>query len=504
MGAVAMGSAYATISFEGDKEILEGAEGYIVVYGTSTEATHQFENVSEAVVKITVDPANPRKAIIVPEKVSVDTESTIRITVGSETIDHTFKVVNEAEPEQANGKTIAQCTFHHKYKGHAGIAGTGTFSFDKRTVSNIFMGSKEFSDQDAVFPVDKIVSTTRVIEGSDDSGLAVFKEDDGSLRIVQGSFVTGGFYRAWYAGLGYEPGYAEPPGRGAGLYHIEGWSNSDPHYTYYPSAGFSFSGNGNYANDSSARGSWYAKYPVNDNGIYSEGYFDCNLSDVGNMPACGGTFNLKSNQWQQISLPCLPSRSKVSDLFANIRGAYGTDWVVYEYITEDGVNQYAKLAADDTLKQGKGYWIINKSDGPVTLAMPQGSIPTLVTQYPGCTGEKGCFEISLATNASENQWSMIGFPFDAPGRLSGARIAANSGDCDTADNQEGCPPDIATLDTANRQDLVQDQLWNYVDADTGYAQVKNEDTLKPWQGYWSVTLPSADAAKPIKLVIPKP
>jgi len=496
VGMLAMASANATITFEGDRYMLEGAEGHIVVYKEDSEDSVDvnpgFEYVSGAAVHITIDSANPRKANVVPDEVSSETESTIRITVGSETIDHTFKVVNEAEPEQAKGKTIGQCTFYNNYKGHTGLAGMGAFSFDKRTVNNIYM--KNYSDW-----VYDLISTTRVILGSVDSGLTVFDEN-GRLHHVQDSFVTGGLYQAWYAGPGSGPGYSETGGRGGGNHFINGWSNADAHYTYYPAGYFNFNGDGNYANDSLAHGSWSAKHPYpthpeGDEVAVSEGYFDCALSDVGNMSACGGSFDLPNNQWQQISLPCYSFSSGVLDIFANIPGTYDSDWVVYEY-NKDNTNKYAKLGVGDRLEQGKGYWIIQGSGATVTLAMPQGSIPTLVTQHAGCTGEKGCSEIPLVTSSSNHQWNLVGFPFGSPQSLSRVRIATHSQGCNT---RAGC-----TLSSANNQGFVYNQLWRYVDSKVGYTKITAKDTLTPWSGYWSLTLPNAEAAGPVGLIVPKP
>jgi len=269
----------------------------------------------------------------------------------------------------------------------------------------------------------------------------------------------------------------------------------------YPAGDFDFTGDDNYANDSLAHGSWSAKHPhpthPESNGeAASEGYFDCALADVGDMGACGGSFDLPNNQWQQISLPCFSFSSKVSDIFSNIPGTYDSNWVVYEYNTENNTNKYVKLGAGDGLEQGKGYWIIQDSGATVTLAMPQGSIPTLVSQHTGCTGEKGCFEIPLATNSSNNQWNLVGFPFGSPQDLSRARIATHSQGCNT---RAGC-----TLNRANNQGFVYNQLWRYVDSEMGYTKITAKDTLTPWSGYWSLTLPNAEAAGPVGLIVPKP
>ena len=418
---------------------------------------------------------------------SADTESTIRITVGNEIVNHSFKVINKAEPEQANGKTIAQCTFYNDYDGHTGVAGTGAFSFDKRTVDNMRIGTNGYT----YIQAEQHISTTRKIDDLSFTGLTVF-EDDGDLRLSDDFKAYSLAGEIWYAGSGHQAGQAEYVRRGDGRYlNIGLWTTRSREASYSTEfANFSF----DHTNDAAAHGRWQIEYEHSPE-AHGYGYFDCTLSDEGDLNACGGTFDLPSNQWRQISLPChLATRNTVSEVFANIPGTYGQDWAVYRYDTTD--NSYFKFGANAPLEQGEGYWIIQKSGDTVTLAMPQGSIPTLTTQPAVCTSPSGCVEIPLVTKSDENQWSMIGFPFDVAESMSRVRITSNSNSCNT---QVGC-----NLNVAKSLGIVHNQLWYWVDAATGYSRVGVSDTLNPWAGYWSATLPSAATMNPIKLVVPKP
>ena len=266
--------------FYGDKEMLEGAEGHITALSDS--ATPYFEYIFGAPVQISIDPAKPYTAIIVPEEVSVDTQSTIRVIAGNESIDHSFTVVNQAEPEQVSGKTVAQCTFYHDYNGYAGVAGTGHFSFDKRTVNNFFIGADELSYP----PIKQIISTTRAIDGiSLATGLTAF-DKNGNARITQGLGNLRG-EGIWYAGSGHHAGKIHSPRRGAGFYLDDNhWTTRDlkeiPHGDEHTDIWFS--GENNYAEDSAARGRWAVEFP-NPPVAYSEGYFECTLTDENSSTA---------------------------------------------------------------------------------------------------------------------------------------------------------------------------------------------------------------------------
>lgn len=144
--ALSISAVHDTMSVIGDKEMVEGGAGLIQVYPDGREISPVFEYISGASFQVTVDPERPFIGFITPNGVSEDTKSTVRISVGSEVVNHTFMVKNATDPEQAEGKTIALCTFYNDYKGHTGIAGTGAFSFDKRTVDNVKIGDQWYGD----------------------------------------------------------------------------------------------------------------------------------------------------------------------------------------------------------------------------------------------------------------------------------------------------------------------------------------------------------------------
>lgn len=217
-------------------------------------------------------------------------------------------------------------------------------------------------------------------------------------------------------------------------------------------------------------------------GEYGNGGF-YNIAISGES-SCGGSFELASNQWKQISLPCNPGSSNtVDDIFPNMPGTYGTDWAVWRYDTDNNNNSYVDLTLSGPLEQGVGYWIIQNSANPVTLAMPSGSTPTAAAS----------FDIPLATISNDNQWNMIGYPYDTAGTLGNTTVAADSGVCAPS----------CDLDTAESGAIVHNQLWSYNGIDD-YALINTSENLEPWMGYWSPTLANAATVAPVKLVVPKP
>jgi hypothetical protein len=404
--------------------------------------------------------------------------------------------VNRAEPEQANGKTIAQCLFYIDYLGRTGFAGTGAFSFDKRTVDNLAVGPYGDPDQ--------IISTTRKIDWLFIPGLLVFGTDSPSSTSggeVRGDVFSIGlrdrdFSEIWYTGLGYQAGTIRGMRRTGETYLVDGWRISGQRYdlTYFMGLWFEQSG------DTIVHGSWGISVEHISLDVNGGGYFDCTLSDEGDMSACGGTYTLKNNEWKQISLPCLmPVHHTVLSMFPNMPGSYGKDWVVYRYgnVWQAGTSeykyQYEKIKPEWQLNQGEGYWIIQASDAPVTLSMPKGSIPALVSAPPACTSSKGCYVTSVR---GKKHWDMIGYPFAQAGALNDLRVTSGSTECRVTMYK---PQKGWNLADAKKQSVVHNQLWSYTGK--GYRKINAGDTLEPWNAYWLWILPES---KGMSLLFPKP
>jgi len=82
---------------------------------------------------------------------------------------------------------------------------------------------------------------------------------------------------------------------------------------------------------------------------------------------------LRAMHWTLISFPCVTGSNGVEALLGNALGTYGSDadWVMYEQTGADdyrGENtQKRRLSADDTVRPGKGYWIISAHDANLSV-----------------------------------------------------------------------------------------------------------------------------------------
>jgi len=124
---------------------------------------------------------------------------------------------------------------------------------------------------------------------------------------------------------------------------------------------------------------------------------------VASTGSCSSGFTLPSNQWRQISLPCVPPAGEASvvdvfgddiaEAFGQGVPSYGSNWIVYKH-TASG---YQPLSEADNLKVGAGYWLIQQSGSEATLDLPATSTPAPAVPSDACPSAQGCFEIALET-----------------------------------------------------------------------------------------------------------
>jgi len=223
----------------------------------------------------------------------------------------------------------------------------------------------------------------------------------------------------------------------------------------------------------------------------------------GDVSSCSVSYDLPQNQWRQIGLPCDPgTNNKVSDIFTNMPGIYGTNWKVYRY---DG-KAYIDVGSTGTLQHGEGYWIIQTSAAKVALSMPQSSTPALTTECAAST--RGCFEVPLSP--ANGSWSMIGFPLDTKATFDGVSIVTEDTYFPGYGTQyvpSPCAKDFlvhdgCSLREANGYEISSDSLWTYDGSQ--YIKITNgTDVLEPWRGYWVGILPRAGEFALKGIMLPK-
>jgi hypothetical protein len=183
-------------------------------------------------------------------------------------------------------------------------------------------------------------------------------------------------------------------------------------------------------------------------------------------------YSLSNNEWRMISLPAQPPSGKntVKKIFGDdINGTYGTHWVVYQYNADS--NSYGNLKLNNVMEPGRGYWIIQKTGHPVTLAMPQGSV-AIPDNYS--------IKLSSVVGSHTVQWTLSGTPFSSSVTLGHLFLKTDAGIC----SKVAC-----NLDKANAGKLLHNQVWVF--DGNKYVLINKQGLLNPWDGFWAASLESS-------------
>jgi hypothetical protein len=193
-------------------------------------------------------------------------------------------------------------------------------------------------------------------------------------------------------------------------------------------------------------------------------------------------YSLPSDEWRIISLPAKPPANEgtIKDVFGDdINGQYGKDWVLYRY--DSKTNSYdSTLKLEDVLEHGRGYWIIQVTNAPVTLTMPTESIKVPENIQPDTKKIPENYPLQLASvsGGRTTQWTLSGNPFTSQNpRLGDFFLKTDSGVCSKAP---------CGLDEAKAKKLFHNQVWIY--NGTRYVQKRMQDTLSSWDGFWAASL----------------
>jgi hypothetical protein len=217
---------------------------------------------------------------------------------------------------------------------------------------------------------------------------------------------------------------------------------------------------------------------------------DSNNDGIGDMCTL---HQLPDNTWQQISIPAdLGDQQTVNAVFGDDLPPenYGSIWIIFAHDAPTG--GYLKMNLDDTLTQGKGYWIIQKTGSNIGIDLPVNASETTIIKSSQCSSSSGCFEIPLLTSAAKVKWNMLGYPFERTLQtFNKARVVTNSGICS---DQDGC-----SLDEAAAEKIFHSALWRY--NGTRYVQIKPTDSITSWMGAWGATQENAHGLEP-RLLIP--
>jgi hypothetical protein len=209
---------------------------------------------------------------------------------------------------------------------------------------------------------------------------------------------------------------------------------------------------------------------------------------------CGNGYNLPANQWRLISLPCDPGTTNTpAGIFGDdISGAYGTTWIMYEYI--EASDQYNPLAGSSVLTQGTGYWLYSLNKATLDVA---GTATPLAFNADCPTPTEECFEIPLQKPLAEGleQYNMLGHPLPYPVNWADVRIIVN-GDI----NSPFSPSEALAKGYLSK--IVYKYTGNayaaYDDVTPGYE----EGALGAYDGIWVSVLDGRLSTGDLSLLIP--
>ncbi len=202
-------------------------------------------------------------------------------------------------------------------------------------------------------------------------------------------------------------------------------------------------------------------------------------------------YQLPNNQLHQIGMPADVNNATVADIFADDLPAagYGDVWKLHSYDPNTGT--YIQLALSDVIKQGIGYWIIQKTGSTINIDLPANVKETSIQQSSQCSSTSGCYEIIISAT-DENTFNMLAYPFEhSLSSLQRVRIVSASGRC-----VEGC-----TLDEATEAKIYHGHFYTY--NGIAYEDLNTTTGISSWTGMWGKTMENAHGIE-VRILFPLP
>ncbi len=174
-------------------------------------------------------------------------------------------------------------------------------------------------------------------------------------------------------------------------------------------------------------------------------------------PQCSQATELVADEWRMISMPCqlgISTPNTVEAVFGGnlIPADYDTRWVLYEYLPGSG---YRKLELGDSLKEGKGYWIISLDDKTVEV----------LGEYPSN------IDHPLGDGTTGSKWNLVGTPFRYDTAWADVQVINTNGKV------------VTFNDTAS--DLIHDTAWRWSGSKRQYEALSlTSGKLSPFDGIW--------------------
>lgn len=220
----------------------------------------------------------------------------------------------------------------------------------------------------------------------------------------------------------------------------------------------------------------------------------CGMSLIAG-PLAAMPFSLQNNRWELLTLPANPTNKTVSVLFGDDlpMADFQRTWSVFTF--DSRTQDYNELVASDSLDQGQGFWIIQRTGNTVDLDIPAASPAADVSQSAACPSSAGCFSYALATQTNTAMWSLAGAPFSRPTNIAEVRVVS-------ADANSQCVSGC-NLNDAAAAELTGNVLWRYDSSKNTYQRLGINKTLPVWHAFWLSTHAQSSTSPPT-LLLPKP
>lgn len=209
------------------------------------------------------------------------------------------------------------------------------------------------------------------------------------------------------------------------------------------------------------------------------------------------TYELANGKWSLISLPADPgsggtARAFFADDLPVDRYGIAGGW--YIFALDAGAVTPRQISLNETMKANTGYWMLQSVADSVTLDLPESQDSPAGEDIAGCPQGQLCSALPLSNSGNSVTWNLVGFSSEREITLGDTRFVSTDAICSA-----GCTP----LE-AGSAGIVSSTLFRYNpdNAESPFEPVIESSQLRPWEGYWLATLPSAGSVSWVLPVAP--
>jgi len=220
--------------------------------------------------------------------------------------------------------------------------------------------------------------------------------------------------------------------------------------------------------------------------LFLTGSLFCNAS-------IAADYILQNDRWSLLTVPANSSTQTIEQLFGDDLPAatYEQEWALYRF--DAATQEFVKPTLQDTLPQGSGFWMVQRTGTDVTIDLPADLTDGEAQLTAACASTEGCFSTPLPTSDVSATWSLLGAPFKSPVDVTQIRVSSSDGTC-----AGGCD-----LDQAKATGLLRNDLWVYNSVSGNYEKLTSSNDIAPWQGFWVQSSALPDDTN-LTLHLPKP